>query len=122
MTHNQQYGGVIWTHHALDRLAQRAFSQDMALQAFQSPDSSFPGKQTGTTEYQKRFGPSLVTVIAKQNEKREWIILSTWIDPPLPGTADHYKKEEWKKYQKASGWGKFWIALKKQLWFLVTGR
>src|SRR5690242_10196221 len=114
---SQHYSGVIWTNHALERLAQRQFPQDMALQTFRTPDRTLSGKQSGTTEYQKRFGSSLVTVIARQNEKQEWIILSCWIDPPLPGTLDSKKKEAYKHYQKASNWGKFWITLKQQLHF-----
>lgn len=109
------YRGAIWTTHALERLGQRGLSQDIAWQTFSSPDRQLPGKNPGTTELQKRFGPSLVTVITKQNEKKEWIILSNWIDPPLPGTIDYYKKEEYQRYQKAGFWGKIFLSLKKQL-------
>ena len=112
---SKHYGNAIWTNHALERLGQRGLSQDLAWQAFSSPDRKFNGKNHGTTEFQKRFGSSLVTIIAKQNEKREWIILSNWIDPPLPGTIDYYKKEDYKKYQQAGFWGKFFMILKKQI-------
>lgn len=120
--YQQYFGGIIWTNHAMDRLAQRRMPQDMAYETFKNPDSSSPGKQSHTTEFTKRYGPSLVTVIATQNEKKEWIILSCWIDPPLPGTMDSWKREEYKKYQKASGWGKFLIVLRQQLTLLFTGR
>ncbi|HVZ58303.1 MAG TPA: hypothetical protein VG935_00915, partial [Patescibacteria group bacterium] len=109
------YKGAIWTNHALERLGQRGLSQDLAWQAFSHPDRELPGKNSGTMEYQRRFGPSLVTIIAKQNERREWIILSNWIDPPLPGTMDYYKKEEYKRYQKSGFWGKIFLSFKKQL-------
>lgn len=112
---NNYYRGAIWTTHALERLGQRGLSQDIAWQTFSYSDRQFSGKNPGTIEFQKHFGTSLVTVIAKQNEKKEWIILSNWIDPPLPGTIDYYKKEEYKKYQKAGFWGKLFLALKKQL-------
>lgn len=115
MSGKQYYQGAIWTNHALERLGQRGLSQDMATKAFRSPDKSSHGKQRGTMEYQKQFGPSTVTIIAKQNDKREWIILSCWIDPPLPGSIDIKKKQEYLKYQKASFWGKFWINLRRQL-------
>jgi hypothetical protein len=113
----QYYAGAIWTNHALERLDQRGLSQDLAGRTFNAPDKSFPGKQAGTIEYQKRFGTSLVTVIAKQNEKNEWIILSCWIDPPLAGTQDHKKQQQWRNYQKASFWGKMWHIVKQQLGF-----
>lgn len=109
------YKGAIWTTHALERLGQRGLSQDLAWQAFAHPDKKLTGKNPGTIELQKHVSNSLITVIAKQNEKREWIILSNWIDPPLPGTMDYYKKEEYKKYQKAGFWGKFFLTLKKQI-------
>jgi len=115
MAVSKDYRKIIWTNHALERLDQRGLSQDLAFQAFSSPEKQFQGKNPGTTEFQKRFGQSLVTVIAKQNEKREWVILSNWIDPPLPGTVDYYKKEEYKKYKKAGFWGKLFLTLKKQL-------
>lgn len=109
------YQGAIWTNHALERLNQRGLSQDLAGKTFQYPDKTLQGKEKGTTEFQRKFNNSLVTVIAKQNEKKEWIILSCWIDPPLPGSPDIKRREEYRKYQKASFWGKMWISFKKQL-------
>lgn len=109
------YHGVIWTNHALMRLDARGLSQDLAWQAFSSPDHKLPGKNPGTTEFQKKIGSSRITIIAKQNERGEWLILSNWIDPPLIGTADYYKKEEYKRYQKAGFWGKLFLTIKKQI-------
>lgn len=115
MAYQTHYGGVIWTNHAQERLINRRVPQSMAIQAFQSPDTTFAGKNPGTTQFEKKFGNSTVTLIAKQNERREWIILSGWIDPPLPGTEDARKKEAWKKYKKAGFWGKVWYVVKQQL-------
>lgn len=112
---SQQYGGVIWTNHALQRLSQRGLSQAMAWEAFKYPDKVLEGKKTGTTEYQKGIGNSQATIIATQNEKREWIILSCWIDPPLPGSIDAKKYKQYKEYQKSSGLRKFFLVLKQQL-------
>jgi len=112
---SQHYGNAIWTNHALERLDQRGLSQELAWKTFSSPERQLVGKNPGTTEFQKRFGASLVTVIAKQNERREWIILSNWIDPPLPGSIDHYKKDNYKRYQKAGFWGKLFLTLKSQI-------
>lgn len=116
MTQNR-YEGIIWTHHALSRLNERGLSQDMAFQTFRNADTSFPGKKTSTIEYRKQFGKSTVTVIATQNEKYEWIILSCWIDPPLYGTHDHKKREAYNRFKKASFWGKLWLTFKSQLGF-----
>jgi len=75
------------------------------------------GKQPGTVEYQRKYGNSLVTVIASQNDRKEWIILSCWIDPPLAGSIDIKKKVWEKEYGKASFWKKFWLEIKRQLGF-----
>ena len=114
MSGKQYYGGAIWTNHALDRLGERGLTQEIAWQAFRSPDRSFPAKEGGI-EYQKRFGASQVCVIAKQNDKNEWVIISCWVNPPLPGTKDHKKQQDYFAYQKASFWGKFFLTIKKQL-------
>lgn len=115
MSFNNHYGGVIWTNHALKRLYQRGLKQEKALEAFHSPDRTLIGKKSGTSEFQKRFGPSFVTIIATKNDHNEWIILSCWIDPPLPGSVDAQKKDAYKTYQKASFWKKFWIVLRQQI-------
>lgn len=109
------YGNAVWTNHALEKLEKRGLSQDLASQTFQNPDEYFHGKQAGTWEYQKQFGPSKVTVIAKKNEKDEWIILSCWTDPPLPGTEDEKKKRAYQKYQKMGFWSQLWSDIKRDL-------
>ncbi len=111
----QQYGGIIWTNHALERLVQRGLSQSDALSAFKNPDRSFPGKNPGSVEYIKKFSNSTITIIAKKNDRNEWVVISAWIDPPLPGSADWYKKQDYTKYQKAGFWGKLFLTLKHQL-------
>lgn len=115
MSYKQYYGNLIWTHHAIERMKARGLSQDMAGEAFRKPDKTIPGKTHGAFEYQKQFGSSRVTLIAKQNDKYEWIVLSAWIDPPLPGSPDAKQKVAYHQYQKASFWGKLWLTLKKQL-------
>jgi hypothetical protein len=115
MRNNRYYNNAIWTNHALERIGQRGLTQPLVWKAFQYPDKTIPGKNPGTTEYQMKTGKSLVTVIATQNEKKQWIILSCWIDPPLPGSIDIKRNEYWKKYKKAGFWGKFWLVLRKQI-------
>lgn len=111
------FGGIIWTNHALERLGQRGLSQNQVLLAFQNPDKTIPGKKRGTTEFHKKIGNSLLTIIASLNDKNEWIVLSCWIDPPLFGSTDWRKKEDYKKFQKASGFRKFFLVLRQQLGF-----
>lgn len=107
----------ILTKHAYERLKQRGLTHNQTLDVFQNPDRTIAGKKEGTIEFQKREGKSLITLIAAKNNKNEWIILSCWIDPPLPGSIDEKKHEEYKKFKKTSGWTKFWLILKQQLGF-----
>lgn len=115
MAYDQHYKGIIWTNHALERLKQRKLDQHTAWKAFKSPDTSVKGKQTGTMEYQKKVGTSFVTIIARKNDKREWVILSCWVDPPLEGSIDIKKKKDYINYKKAGFWGRLWIDMRKQL-------
>ena len=117
MSPTNHYGGVIWTNHSLGRLKDRRFSQSLALKAFVHPDSKKDGKQSGTVEYVKKYQNSIITVIAKKNEKRQWVILSCWIDPPLKGSVDDKKRQHYLKYKKASFWGRVWLEIKRGLGF-----
>ena len=114
MSGNRQYHGIIWTNHALERLGQRGLSQEIAWQTIRYAERSNPS-QNGGTKFERRFDKSTVTVIAKKNERGEWIVLSNWIDPPLYGTEDHKNREAYKQYKKASGIKKFFLALIKQI-------
>ena len=98
MAYKNHYGNVIWTNHAIDRMRDRGLSQEQAWVAFRNPDSQSDNKNQDSKEFKKRFGDSLVTIIAKQNEKKEWIVISAWIDPPLPGSSDFKKRQEYKGY------------------------
>ncbi len=114
MSGERNYGGVIWTNHALERLGQRGLTQEIAWQAFQHPDEERVGKTSDSMEYHRRIGKSEVTVVAKQNEKREWLILSCWAYPPLTAWAQT-KEDDYHKFKRAGFWGKMWYTLKKQL-------
>lgn len=98
------YKNLIWTNHALSRLSERGLTQEIAWQAFNNPDKTSKGKN-GSNEYKKKFNGSTVSVIAKKNEKGEWIILSCWMDPPLAH----------KKYQKSSFFAKLWLTFLNQV-------
>lgn len=117
MKYAPYFGNLIWTKHSFIRMRDRGLPQDMALETFKRPDKTEPGTDKGSYRYVKQFDGSRVTVIAKQNERREWLILSAWIDPPMKGSKDEKERLEFARYQKASEWGKFWLSLKKQLGF-----
>lgn len=109
------YGGAIWTNHALERLSQRGISQENALRAFKDADSQFEGTAPGSQKFIKQFGDKKVTLIGKYTDQKEWIIISAWIDPPLPGSADERKQQSYREYRNAKGWKKLYLAIKRQL-------
>jgi len=93
---------IILTNHAKDRIRERSFDERAVVSTVEKPDLVSAGKQKGTLEYARKFGISKVTVIVKENEKKEKIILSCWIDPPMPGTKDAKRRERYLRYKKAS--------------------
>ncbi|MBM3209232.1 DUF4258 domain-containing protein [Candidatus Shapirobacteria bacterium] len=70
--------GLIFTNHAIDRLYERGIAQSDAWYTFSHPDGYLPGSTPGSTKYYKNYGQQRIEVVAKQNEKREWVILSCW--------------------------------------------
>lgn len=117
MTATQDYGGLIWTNHAITRLGERGLTQEMAWSTVVHSDASRKGKQPGTVEYDKQFGKSKVQVIVSTNKQGEKVVISCWINPPYYGTNDYYKKQSYQRYQKASGWGKVLLIIKEALGF-----
>lgn len=97
MGYSRTYQGIIWTNHALERLKARKIPQEYVWKAFHFPDGLKQCKSGGSQEFMKQIDKYSVTVIAKQNDKKEWLILSAWIDPPIQGSIDvkdHYKTKE----------------------------
>ncbi len=97
---------IIFTKHALQRIDERWFAKSQVENTIRKPDSVTAGREKGTLEYQRRFEKSKVTAIVGKGSNGEDVILSCWIDPPIYGTKDYKKKERYRKYQKASFWGK----------------
>ena len=75
---DKNYGGVIWTNHALSRLRERGISQGDAWAAFNRPDFSRYAKSQNAYVYYKIYNDEKIEVVAKKNEKGQWLILSVW--------------------------------------------
>lgn len=75
---SNNYGGIIWTNHALLRLSERGIKQGDAWAVWNRPDQSRYSKTQGAWIYYRTYGDERIEVVAKQNEKKEWIILSVW--------------------------------------------
>jgi hypothetical protein len=81
---DNHFGGVIWTNHALDRLRERGIKQGDAWATWRNPEDSKKGSAPGSWIYYKTFNSTRIEVVAKQNEKKEWLILSVWSKPVYP--------------------------------------
>lgn len=78
---DKNFGGVIWTNHALQRLRNRGIKQGDAWATFRRPDQSRYAASKGAWVYYKTYANQKIEVVAKKNEKGEWIILSVWLRP-----------------------------------------
>lgn len=75
---DKNYGGVIWTNHALQRLTERGIKQGDAWAVWNRPEQSRFSTTQGAWIYYRTYGIERIEVVAKQNERKEWIILSVW--------------------------------------------
>jgi hypothetical protein len=80
---NKNYGGVIWTDHALQRLVERGISQGDAWATWNRPHSSRYAKQKSAWVYYRTWGNQIIEVVATKNSKGEWVILSVWSKPVI---------------------------------------
>lgn len=95
---DKNFGGVIWTNHALQRLNDRNIKQSDAWYTFRKPQQSRYATSQGAWIYYRDYGNERIEVVAKQNERKEWIILSVWSgsgfpksDKPIPKTNLFFK-------------------------------
>jgi len=115
MQYNRYFGDLIWTNHALERLRHRGLSQEMVWESFKRPDSIKDGTTPGSKEYKKQIKNYTVSAIMKLNDRREWVVISCWVEPPVPGSLDAKKKDLYQRYQRASFWGKLWLTIRMQI-------
>lgn len=78
---DKKFGGVIWTNHALQRMSERGIKQSDAWAVWRNPDESGYSTKKGAWVYKKYLGQKKIEVVAKKNEKGEWLIISVWSKP-----------------------------------------
>lgn len=98
---DNHFGGVIWTNHALDRLRQRGIKQGDAWATFNRPEQSKKGA-SGNWVYYRNWGGEQIEVVAKQDEKRKWVVLSVWSRRVAQNQSQYAHKEL--SHQKPSFW------------------
>ena len=105
---DNKFGGVIWTNHALQRLNDRGIKQGDAWATWKNPDQSRYASSKNAWVYYKTYGKEKIEVVAKQNERKEWIILSVWSKP----IYEDHKKGKRKTSEKQDS---FWKLIYKQI-------
>lgn len=78
---DKNFGGIIWTNHALQRLKERGIKQSDALATWRNPDQSRPATASNSWIYYKTYGNEKIEVVASKNNKGEWVVLSVWSRP-----------------------------------------
>ena len=75
---DNNFGGVIWTNHALQRLKERKISQSEAWATWRRPQKSRYAASKGAWVFHRTYGKQRIEVVAKKNKEKEWVILSVW--------------------------------------------
>jgi len=75
---DRNFGGVIWTNHALQRLKERGIKQGDAWATWRRPDQSRYAQSRGAWVYYKTYGNQKIEVVARKNERGKWVIVSVW--------------------------------------------
>lgn len=98
---DRNFGGVIWTNHAIDRLRERGIKQGDAWATWRNPDQSRYAATQGAWVYYKTYGNQKIEVVAKQNERKEWVVLSVWsktvFEKDLPNIESQSRIIRWIK-------------------------
>lgn len=110
----QEFMGVIFTNHAIQRLHERKITQSDAWYTFKHSDQQAKGKTPGSWKFSKSYGYQTIEVIGKQNEQKQWVLLSCWSKMVGDGRSIFSQPKEnlfW-KLTKRAGKG-LWKKVKK---------
>lgn len=99
---DKNYGGVVWTNHALQRLSERGIKQGDAWATWSRPEQSRYAASQGAWVYYRTWGNTRIEVVAKQDERKKWLILSVWSKPIYANTAQSTSSIS---QEKISPWG-----------------
>ena len=99
----RNFKGLIFTNHALQRLQERGIAQGDAWVTWRKPDQSRWAQNKGAWIYYKTFGDQKIEVVAKKNERGEWLVLSVWSRPVFKETRVKQSKSIWKRLKNIFG-------------------
>lgn len=74
-----EYKGVILTNHLLARMKERGIDYKDLYWVFSRPDEVTEGKAKGSKKFYRAYKGQKWSVVAKKNEKGQWVLLTCWI-------------------------------------------
>ena len=77
-----------------------------AFAALRNPDQSRYAATQGAWVYYRTFGNTKIEVVAKQNERKEWVVLSVW-------SKSVYESFPGEKKELPSIWSLIWKRIRK---------
>ncbi len=78
---DRNFGNVIWTNHALERMGERGIKQGDAWETWKNPEQTRKASTGSAWIYYKTYHERKLEVVATKNERGETVILSVWSKP-----------------------------------------
>ena len=103
---DKDFGGIVWTKHALSRMRERGIKQGDAWAAWRNPEQSRKSKNGGSWVYYKTYNQQTIEVVAKRNDEGKWIVLSVWSKPVGSYQKAGKKSSLLQKIVRRVVWGK----------------
>lgn len=75
----ENYLGIIFTKHSINRLYNRRVSQSQVVNAIKKPDFKYSAKTSGAVKFRKDYRNYSLYVVAKQNKNKQWVIMTSWL-------------------------------------------
>ena len=89
---DNKYLDIIFTNHAIVRLYNRGISQSDAYDTLKNYDEIKEGNTLGSKKFCKNYGEQRIEIVAKKNDRDQWLILSCW--SRYPGQKNDFKPKE----------------------------
>lgn len=87
-----QIENIVFTKHALERMARRSISKEMIRRTLANPEITVPGhnpKKDSQVKFIKTINSRRVHVVATLLPEKKWLIVSSWVkgeEDPVPLT------------------------------------
>jgi hypothetical protein len=70
----------IFTKHALERLQERAISQERAESVLRNPDKTYPGSKPNTVKFVRTLNDRNIQIVATYlDDQKKWLVVSAWV-------------------------------------------